>query len=99
MGITVKLLSQRDEFEGMCMHCDDEYILQEAGTVLSKWHVKQCAQCYLDSSLSSKTALSQWKPSGAFSYAFVLNQTNSVCQRMQKCLGHGQGQRQMENTP
>lgn len=82
----------------MCMHCDDEYILQEGGTVLSKWHVKQCAHRYLESSLCAKTALSQWKPSGAFSYAFVLNQTISVCQQMQSALGldHGQVEHTME---
>lgn len=67
MGITVKLLSQKDEFGGMYIHCDDEYIIQEGETMLSQWHVKQCAQPYLESSLCAKTALSQWKPSGAFS--------------------------------
>lgn len=98
MGITLKLQSQRDKFGTVCMHCDNEYILQKGGTVLSKWHVRQCA-LYLGSSLCAKTDLSQWKPSGAFRYAFELNQTNSVCQRMQKCLGHGQVTGQMENKP
>lgn len=88
MGITLKLPSQRDKFGTMRMHCDNECILQEGGTAL-----------YLGSSLYAETDLSQWKPSGAFRYAFVLNQTHSVCQRMQKCLGHGQVTGQMENKP
>lgn len=69
----------------MCMHCDNEYILQEGGTVLSKWHVRQCA-LYLGSSLCAKTDLSQWKPSGAFRYAFVLNQTNSCANECRNAL-------------